>query len=375
MDWKSANITPIFKKGNRAQVCNYRPVSLTSICSKILEHIIYSSIFSHLQTHHILSEEQHGFQAGKSCETQLILTINDFANCLNNNEQIDAIFLDFSKAFDRVPHTRLRNKLSFYGIRGPLLQWIRHYLTNRTQKVIIDGISSNPSTVTSGVPQGTVLAPLLFLCFVNDIPQLVTSKIRLYADDILLYNTIKSKEDCIPLQNDINKLATWSKQWQLLFNHEKCEHLRITNKLLPIISSYSISGDNIKEANSIKYLGVTINSKLNWSEHIAKITSKASSVLGFLQRNLKKCPANTKIACYKSMILPILEYASMIWDPFTTKDINSIERIQRRAARFITNNYSWNSSVTNLLQNLNLPSLQNRRSCQKAIMLYKSSTN
>lgn len=113
VDWKSANISSIFKKGNRAQVCNYRPVSLTSICSKILEHIIYSSIFSHLKDHHILCEEQHGFQRGKSCETQLILTINDFANCLNNHDQIDAIFLDFSKAFDRVPHVRLCNKLFF----------------------------------------------------------------------------------------------------------------------------------------------------------------------------------------------------------------------------------------------------------------------
>ena len=161
-DWKVANIIPIFKKGSRTQTCNYRPVSLTSICSKILEHIVYSCIFSHLTNYNILAEEQHGFQAGKSCETQLITTIDDLVNCLNDNAQMDCIFLDFSKAFDRVPHSRLCNKLSHYGIRGPLLSWIKHYLYNRSQKVTIDGTSSNSSIVTSGVPQGTVLAPSFF---------------------------------------------------------------------------------------------------------------------------------------------------------------------------------------------------------------------
>ena len=130
----------------------------------------------------------------------------------------------FFKAFDRVPHNRLCNKLFFYGIRGPLLSWIKNYLSDRTQKVITDGISSNSSTVTSGL-QGTVLAPLLFLCFVNDIPCLISSKIRLYADDILLYSIINSNEDCISLQNDIDKLLNWSRDWQLLFNYEKCEYL------------------------------------------------------------------------------------------------------------------------------------------------------
>ena len=149
--------------------------------------------------------------------------------------------------------------------------------------MITDGISSNSSAVTSGVPQGTVLAPLLFLCFVNDIPRLVSSKIRLYADDILLYSIINSNEDCISLQNDIDKLLNWSRDWQLLFNYEKCEYLRITTKFHQLrISTYYMDINIIKEVSSVKYLGVTINSKLNWSEHIARITSKASSVLGFL---------------------------------------------------------------------------------------------
>ena len=200
---------------------------------------------------------------------------------------------------------------------------------------------------------------------------MVSSKIRLYADDILLYSTIKSEQDCLLLQEDINKLLTWSTNWQLLFNHEKCEFLRMTNKVSPIAATYFMGDNIIKETTSVKYLGITINSKLNWSDHIANITSKASSVLGFLQRNFKKCPINTKVSLYKSMVLPILEYGCAIWDPFTAKDIDNIEKIQRRAARFILNDYSWNTSVTQLLQKLNLPSLKSRRTCQKAIMIYK----
>ena len=226
---------------------------------KLLEHIIYSSIFCHLNEFNILCEEQHGFQTGKSCETQLIMTINDFVNCLNENSQIDCILLE---AFDRVPHTRLCKKLSYYGIRGPLLLWIKHYLSNRYQRVIIDGTSSDPSVVTSGVPQGTVLAPLLFLCFVNDIPLNVTSKIKLYdADDILLYRTISSQADCTLLQKDIDSLIQWSNIWQLPFNFKKCEFLRITNKFSPIITTYQMGAKTINQVISAKYLGITINEK------------------------------------------------------------------------------------------------------------------
>ena len=374
-DWKVANIIPIFKKGSRTQTCNYRPVSLTSICSKILEHIVYSCIFSHLTNYNILAEEQHGFQVGKSCETQLITTIDDLVNCLNDNAQMDCIFLDFSKAFDRVPHSRLCNKLSHYGIRGPLLSWIKHYLYNRSQKVTIDGTSSNSSIVTSGVPQGTVLAPLLFLCFVNYIPLNIASKIKLYADDILLYRKIKTRDDQNLLQDDINRLVKWSKDWQLLFNFNKCEFLCITNKRSPLTITYRMDGTAIKQVSSVKYLGITINEKLNWSEHISNISKKASSVLGFLHRNLKSCPPHIKESCYKSLVIPILEYSCTVWDPHTQKDILMLEKIQRRASRFVTNSYSWSVSVTNLINNLGWKSLQNRRACIKATMMYKISNN
>ena len=179
---------------------------------------------------------------------------------------------------------------TYYGPRGPFLLWIKYYLSNRQQKVIIDGTSSYPSNVISGEPQGTVLAPILCLCFVNDIPLNVTSKIRLYADDILLYRRIISHEDCTLLQNDINNLIKWSIDWQLLFNFDKCEFLWITNKLSPTVTTYNMESKIIKQVSSVKYLGITINEKLQWAEHISNITKKASNTLGFLHRNLKHCP-------------------------------------------------------------------------------------
>ena len=163
-DWKQANIVPIFKKGNRAHATNYRPISLTSICCKIMERIIHSHLFSHLESLNILCEQQHGFRPRRSCESQLITTLT---KTTDSGLQTDIIFLDLSKAFDKVPHYSLCNKLSYYGIRGKTLSWIRNFLINRHQRVVLDGFTSESHLVNSGVPQGTILAPLLFLCYIK----------------------------------------------------------------------------------------------------------------------------------------------------------------------------------------------------------------
>ena len=205
------------------------------------------------------------------------------------------------------------HKLYHYGIRGKLLDWIQHFVLLRSQHVIVEGQQSDPSTVTSGVLQGTVLAPLLFLCFINELPNGILSKIKLYADDVLLYATIHSEQDCQQLQRDLDSLGKWADEWKMAFNPQKCEFLRITNKKHPILNQYKIQTKNIKEVAHAKYLGVTISHNLTWSEHIKQITNKANRTKGFLQRNLHNCPLEIKSNCYKAMVKPILDYAAIIW--------------------------------------------------------------
>ena len=281
------------------------------------------------------------------------------------------MLLDFSKAFDKVPHTHLCNKLHHYGIHGALLSWLQAFLHNRSQYVIVDNQRSHLTPVLSGVPQGTVLVPLLFLIYINDLPSCVHNKIRLYADDVLLYSYIQSQTDCTNLQQDLNSLLNWSHIWQMSLNPKKCEFLRITNKKYPVTSNYFIDSSPIKEVSHSKYLGVIIDNKLSWNPHIQHITTKATQVNPFLYRNLPQCPTSVKSTCYKSMVRPIIEYASSVWDSHTTINIQKLESIQKRAARFCFNNFSKYCSVSSLHQHLVSPhySLEERKA--KLVILYK----
>ena len=230
-DWKTALIFPIFKKGSRKSPANYRPVSLTCIPCKIFEHVLYSSIYKHLEANSILCAPQHGFRKNRSCETQLVTTIHDIATHLNSGNQVDVLFLDFSKAFDKVPHKRLLHKLNYYGICSPYLEWIEQFLTDRTQQVVVENKFSALTPVISGVPQGSVLHPLLFLLFINDLPISIDSPVKLYADDVLMYRSINDISDHQILQDDLNQLVHWSTIWLMPFNLNRYEHLIITNKL------------------------------------------------------------------------------------------------------------------------------------------------
>ena len=248
-------MVPIFKKGNRSDPGNYRPVSLTCICCKILEHIIYSSITKHLQHHEVLCDNQHGFCQKRSCESQLITTINDLAKCLNEKGQCDVLLLDFRKAFDKVPHARLLRKLDHYGIHGALLSRLKCFLTNRSQYVTLDNQRSHSTTVASGVPQGTVLAPLLFLLYINDFPSRIRSKVKLYADAVRLYSFVNIESDCLILQEDLDTLVQWAHTWEMEFNYQKCEFLRVPNKQYPVIYNYHMDSIPIRQVSHTKYLG------------------------------------------------------------------------------------------------------------------------
>jgi len=370
-DWKTALVTPLFKKGSRCNPCNYRPISLTSVCCKVLEHIIYSSIMSHLTTFNIISECQYGFRAKRSAELQLIRTIHDFAFNLNNKVQTDVIMLDFCKAFDKVSHRFLLHKLHYYGVRGPVLQWISAFLNGRTQSVVYNGSTSTPVNVTSGVPQGTVLGPLLFLVYINDLPDRIVSSCSLFADDCLLYRKIYNKADQEVLQQDLQYLQEWADKWLMTFNVNKCEILQISLNHSIMHYSYLLYDQPLKLVNEARYLGIMIDSKLNFNTQVHLVCKKANNALSFLKRNLYSCQREVKAEAYQIYVRPILEYATCAWAPHTQSNIDKLEAVQRRAARFVTGDFRLTSSVTQMLTNLKWDSLNHRRNVSKLQMMYK----
>ena len=213
-EWRQANVSPVYKKDEKYDAANYRPVSLSCICCKTLEHILVSNINKHLALDSIFADCQHGFRSQKSCETQLVQFVHDIISNLDGavnrgHKQTDLIIMDSAKAFDKVPHRRLLHKLEYYGIRGSTHKWINSWLSGRTRQVVLDGQASDPVPVLSGVPQGSVLGLVLFLIFINDLLDNIRSSVCLFADDCVLYKNIRSLQDCLILQEDLTSLGQW----------------------------------------------------------------------------------------------------------------------------------------------------------------------
>ncbi|XP_062605835.1 uncharacterized protein LOC134267643 [Saccostrea cucullata] len=281
-DWKSANVVPNYKKGDKE---NRRTTDSTG--------------------------------SGQN---------------IDNKGQTDVILLDFSKAFDKVPHKRLLYKLSYYGIRGCHLQWIEDFLTGRIQQVLLEGKTS---------------------------------------DDCALYRDIKNEDDAAQLQKDLDGLQRWEKEWMMEFHPGKCQVLHVTNKRKVVNVPYAIHGHVLEVVETAKYLGIYLHQGLKWNHHIDTIAKKANPTFAFLRRNLHQCPSETKALCYQTLVRPILEYGSTIWDPYTRDSIGKLEMVQRRTARMVTSNYRTTSSVTDMLQQLQWTSLQERRGQAKAVMMYR----
>ena len=340
----------------------------------MMEHIFVSQINRHLKQHDILVPYQHGFREGLSCDTQLIQFIDDLHKGVNTGKQVDCIVMDFAKAFDKVSHDRLLYKLERYGIKGRTLRWISDFLHGRSQQVVVNGESSSSCPVTSGVPQGSVLGPVLFLMYINDIGENIGSQIRLFADDTILYRTINSAEDTAKLQDDVTQLQEWCHEWQMLFHPAKCNLLRVSTSRSPIQVSYTLSGHTLDRVEKVKYLGVTISSNLKWDAHITNVRHSADNTLRFLKRNLRIHSPAIKEAAYTTYVRPKAEYASTAWDPHTQQNIKKVEMIQRGAARWVLGKDGrkhQTDSVTQMLDSLGWRSLEHRRADARLTMLHK----
>ena len=329
------------------------------------------SYYKHLEQHNILVDCQHGFRSKRSTETQLVTTVHDIAHTLQRTSSVHLAILDFSKAFDKVPHQRLLSKLEFYGVRGQLHQWIMSFLTKRSQQVVCNGATSTKQKVNSGVPQGTVLGPLFFLLYINDLPSNLQCKTRLFADDCLLYATIVNPTtDCQLLQNDLVELESWQNRWQMKFNPKKCSTMCISLKKDPPLREYTFCGQVLDNVDSHPYLGVQLDSKLRWKEHIENTTANANKILGLIKRNFWYCTEEVKKTLYTTIVRPKLEYATAVWDPYYKRDVEKIERVQKLAARFCTGDYRYTSSVTRMLEKLELQLLEKRRIISCLTLLY-----
>ena len=324
--WKRVAVTPIHKGDDRHKAGNYRPITITSVLCRMLEKIIKKSIMENFVSSNVLPKQQHGFVNRKSCLTNLLETMEEITKWQDLGIPVDEIYLDFAKAFDKVPHQRLLYKLRKLGIEGVLLTWIESFLSGRSQSVKVRNSQSDFIPVTSGVPQGSVLGPLLFIAFIVDLPCVISSASKIFADDTKLYRKIESIEDSDLLQQDLNSLSDWCKTWGMAFNTSKC-----------VIMHYGKDNHNYlyHTCSTLKDLGVMISSNLKPEEQISRCVEKANSMVGMIRRTFTYVDSDIFLKTYKVFVRPILEYCQEVWSPFLQKDIDDIEKVQRRATKII----------------------------------------
>lgn len=369
--WKRSIITPIFKKGNRCDVTNYRPISILNSFSKIFEKIVRDIVFDIVKP--ILNPRQHGFIKKRSTTTNLIEYTEYISRSLNAGKEVHAIYTDFSKAFDTVDFSILIQKLELYGIHGTLLRWLESYLINRSLYVAIDGWKSGCFSPTSGVPQGSILGPLLFIIFINDLVRDLSCEYLLYADDLKIFRVVNNVNDCLYIQNDLGILDNWCTQNKLYLNIEKCFFLRFSLKINKIDFMYTLGSKSLNIVNQAKDLGVIFDSKLSFGLHIKNIVNKAYRALGFICRITKQF-TNEKcfVTLYVSLVRSHLEYASQIWNPFNITYIDNIEKVQRKFTRFLNFKMGRPSATyEERLSHFHLMKLNTRRMYLDMTLMYK----
>ena len=366
-DWKLANVVPIFKKGSRESVNNYRPVSLTSVVCRILERVIKECTVDFLYRYNLILKTQHGFTKNRSCLTNLLEYLNYVTEMIDQGKPVDIVYLDFAKAFDKVSHYRLLYKLWSLGIRGNLLDWIRNWLIGRRQRVLLNGVKSDWSDVESGVPQGSVLGPLLFTLFINDLDLGLDCRVWKFADDTKVVRVVQNTQDCFRQQRNMDRVEGWGQKWKMEFNVNKCKVMHVGYGNLKF--GYSMNGQWLQECDYEKDLGVVIDRNLKSSRQVLEARNKANRMLGFISRNVSYKSRDVVKRLYISYVRPHLEYCVQAWVPHYRQDLNMLEAVQRRATRMI---HGLNRlEYKDRLQELNMFSVKRRYVRGDMIEVYK----
>jgi hypothetical protein len=373
--WKLTKTVPVHKKGSKTEFSNYRPISLLSTPAKVFERLLHKHIFFNIKSK--ISINQHGFFSNRSITSNLLNFCEEIHNNFQAGKQLDVVYTDFSKAFDRVDHMILLKKLHLFGLSNNLVNFFFTYLVGRRQYVSYMGCKSVEFLIRSGVPQGSNLGPLFFIIFINDIElYLSKSKVLLYADDMKIYKSISNKQDAIDFQNDISNLIVWSQINKLEFNFSKCSVITFSRKRVPLIFNYSMSNIHLVRLNKIRDLGVTLDSELIFKDHIFDTASKAAQMLGFILRTSRVFNnIHTIKLLYRSLVRSRLEFASIIWNPHNITYIEEIEKVQKRFLKYLFfrqfKQYPTYIPYTHLLKLHDFQSLYDRRRVNTLIYFRK----
>lgn len=369
-DWRIANVTAIFKKGQKSKSENYRPVSLTSVPGKLMESILKDTMLSHLQRNKLIRQTQHGFMASKSCTTNLLTFLEVATRAVDEGRSLDVIYLDFAKAFDLVPRSRLIAKMKAHGFGGELLEWVEAWLTDRKQCVVVNGKKSQWVPVTSGVPQGSILGPILFTIFINDLDEEVENLVSLllkFADDTKVGKVVEDEEDRAALQAALDKLCSWADKWGMRFNQGKCKVLHIGRNNPQF--EYSMNGARLDTTDEEKDIGVMITNNLKPGRQCEQAAGKAMSVLGQVLRAFSYRDKTVLPRIYKQYIRPHLEFAVQAWAPWNRGDIEKLEMVQKKMVKNVTG--LKGKTYEERMVELEMESLEDRRKKLDLIQTYK----
>ena len=386
--WKLANVTPIFKKEDKQLVKNYRPISLLPICGKIFEKLVFDTLYAYLSSNGLITKNQSGFVPGDSCTNQLLFLINEIHEAFENPKSLEvrAVFLDMSKAFDKVWHEGLIFKLKQNGVSGQLLSFFSSYLSNRKQRVVLNGSFSDIASIESGVPQGSVLGPLLFLVYINDLEKDILSNVKFFADDTMLYSVVHDPlKTASDLNHDLDLIAQWAYQWKMAFNPDpnkqanevlfSCKKKKVDHPVL------LFNGSPVKRVSEQKHLGLILQPTLLFIKHVAEKIKKAKKNVGIIKHLNKFLPLKSLNQMYKSLVLSHLDYCDIIFHiPPVMKEpplglslsdlMETLERVQYQAGLAVTGAWKGTSRVK-LYDELGWESLSDRRLSRRILQLHK----